>query len=67
MEPRNKLKKKGKKNLKKHYAIFMVTCLIAALIGTEFLGSTIITNIQSFPEAVIEKSEAAKPKPDGFN
>lgn len=59
MEPRNKLKKKGKKNLKKHYAIFMVTCLIAALIGTEFLGSTIITNIQSFPEAVIEKSEAA--------
>ena len=50
------LKRKARKTLKKHYAIFMVACLIAAFIGTEFLGSLTITKLKSFPETVMTDS-----------
>lgn len=56
MQTRSELKRKARKTLKKHYAIFMVACLIAAFIGTEFLGSLTITKLKSFPETVMTDS-----------
>ena len=57
METRSELKKRARKNLKKHYPIFMVVCVIAAFIGTEFIGSLNITKLQTFPETVINDSK----------
>lgn len=57
METRSELKKRARKNLKKHYSIFMVACVIAAFIGTEFIGSLSITKVQTLPETVINDSK----------
>ena len=57
METRSELKKRARKNLKKHYLIFLVACVIAAFIGTEFVGSLNITKVQKFPETVITDSK----------
>lgn len=57
METRSELKKRARKNLKKHYPIFLVACVIAAFIGTEFAGSLNITKVQKFPETVITDSK----------
>ena len=43
--------------MKKHYPIFLVACVIAAFIGTEFAGSLNITKVQKFPETVITDSK----------
>ena len=57
METRKELKRKARKNLKKHYPIFMVVCVIAAFIGTEFIGSLNISEVKTFPETVITGPE----------
>ena len=57
METRSELKKRARKNLKRHYPIFLVACVIAAFIGTEFAGSLNITKVQKFPETVITDSK----------
>ena len=57
METRSELKKRARKNLKKHYPIFLVACVIAAFIGTEFACSLNITKVQKFPETVITDSK----------
>ena len=46
MRSRKELKKNGKENLKKHYLIFLLLCLIAAFIGSEFVNSLSITEIK---------------------
>lgn len=46
MRSRKELKKNGKENLKKHYLIFLLLCLIAAFIGSEFINSLSITEIK---------------------
>lgn len=57
METRKELKRKARKNLKKHYPIFMVVCVIAAFIGAEFIGSLNISEVKTFPETVITGPE----------
>lgn len=57
METRRELKKKARKNLKHHYPIFMVACIIAAFIGTEFIGSLNLTSTKMFPENIIVESK----------
>lgn len=37
------LKKNGRKNLKKHYLLFILVCFLAAFIGSEFVNSTVFT------------------------
>ena len=56
METRSKLKKKARKNIKKHYAIFLVVCLIASFIGAEFSGSLSFATIR-ITESTIAKQE----------
>lgn len=46
MELRKKLKKAAKKSLKKHYLIFVVICLVASFIGSEFIDSLKVTRIE---------------------
>lgn len=46
MKSRKELKKSGLKVLKKHYAIFILLCLIAAFIGSEFSNSISITKLE---------------------
>ncbi len=57
METRSELKRRARKNLKNHYPIFLVVCVMAAFIGTEFTGSLNITKVQKFPETVITDSK----------
>lgn len=57
MKVRKKLKRSARKNLKKHYPIFLVACVIASFIGSEFLGSLNITKTTVFPNSVITESE----------
>lgn len=57
METRKELKKKARKNLKRHYPIFMVACIIAAFIGSEFLGSFNITELKVFPTSITTQPE----------
>lgn len=57
MKVRKELKRKARKNLKKHYPIFLVTCVIASFIGSEFFGSLNITKTTAFPNSVITESE----------
>lgn len=47
METRKEMKKNAKHSLKKHYWIFVVTCLVAAFFGTEFSDSLEVTRIYS--------------------
>lgn len=37
------LKKNGRKNLKKHYLLFVFVCFVAAFIGSEFVNSATLT------------------------
>lgn len=46
MESRKELKNKGLKVLKNHYIIFILLCLIAAFLGSEFSNSISITKIE---------------------
>lgn len=39
MSPTKELKKQARQSLKKHYAIYLIICLIAVFLGTEFSGS----------------------------
>lgn len=46
---RSELKKNGKDNLKRHYFMFVLICLAASFIGSEFVSSSkIIKNISCF-------------------
>ena len=44
MSHRKELKQRAKRNLKKHYLLFVALCLIAAFIGSEFSSSLSIIN-----------------------
>ncbi len=46
MRSRKELKKSGLKSLKKHYLIFVLLCVIASFIGSEFNNSLSITKIE---------------------
>lgn len=39
MDSRKEMKQRAKRAVKKHYAMYLVICLIAVLLGTEFSGS----------------------------
>ena len=68
METRKKLKKKARQNLKKHYPIFMVACVIAAFIGSEFISSLSVTKLKTLPESIaIEKTKVDKAVQDALN
>ena len=41
---RKEIKKEAKKSLKKHYLLFILVCLMAAFVGSEFRGSLIFTD-----------------------
>ena len=47
---RKALKKKGKASFKKHYVIFVMVCLIAAFLGTEFSGSLAFSSFKNVQE-----------------
>ena len=47
---RKSLKKKGKASFKKHYVIFVMVCLIAAFLGTEFSGSLAFSSFKNVQE-----------------
>lgn len=55
MKSRKELKKNARNNLKKHYLIFIVTCVIAAFIGTEFTSSFSIVENKILPESTINE------------
>ena len=44
---RKSLKKMGKASLKKHYVIFVIVCLIAAFLGTEFSSSLSFSSLEN--------------------
>lgn len=44
---RKEWKKRGKASLKKHYVIFVMVCLIAAFLGTEFGSSLAFSSIEN--------------------
>ena len=46
MRSRKELKKSGLKSLKKHYLVFVLICVIASFIGSEFNNSLSITKIE---------------------
>ena len=56
MRDRKEIKKLGKQSLKKHYAIFLAACLIAAFLGSEFAGSLDFTSVEN-PRQMIEQVE----------
>lgn len=47
MRSRSELKKSAKSNLKKHYLLFILLCLVAAFMGSEFSNSLSITKIDT--------------------
>lgn len=59
MRSRKELKKSGLKSLKKHYLIFILLCVIASFIGSEFNNSLSITKIEnsflSSDDNIVEK------------
>lgn len=57
MKSRKELKKNARNNLKKHYLIFIVTCVIAAFIGTEFTSSFSIVENKILPESIIGEQQ----------
>ena len=44
------MKKLGKASLKRHYAIFVIACLIAAMLGVEFGGSLAFSQAQTYED-----------------
>lgn len=57
MKSRKELKKNARNNLKKHYLIFIVTCVIAAFIGTGFTSSFSIVENKILPESIISEQQ----------
>jgi len=57
MKSRKELKKSARRNLKHHYPIFAVACVIAAFIGTEFTSTFNISENKILPETTIKESE----------
>lgn len=57
MKSRKELKKNARRNLKYHYPIFVVACVIAAFIGTEFTSTFNISENKILPETTIKESE----------
>lgn len=57
MKSRKELKKNARKNLKHHYPIFVVACVIAAFIGTEFTSTFNISENKILPETTIKESK----------
>lgn len=57
MKSRKELKKSARRNLKHHYPIFVVACVIAAFIGTEFTSTFNISENKILPETTIKESE----------
>lgn len=47
MRSRSELKKSAKSNLKKHYLLFVLLCVVAAFMGSEFSNSLSITKIDN--------------------
>ena len=47
MKTRKELKCIAKQNMKKHYWLFVIVCLIAAILGTEFSDSLAVTKMRS--------------------
>lgn len=56
MKTRKEIKKQARKSLKKHYYIFVVTCVIAFFIGTEFTSSFSVFEKKVLPETTIKES-----------
>ena len=54
MKSRKELKKLGRNSLKRHYAIFVAACLIAAFLGSEFTTSLDFSSAQKREETVRE-------------
>ena len=52
MNIRKRLKEQGRRSLKKHYAIFVATCLIAAFLGSEFTSSLDFSSAQKREEDI---------------
>ena len=52
MNNRKALKERGRRSLKKHYAIFVAACLIAAFFGAEFTSSLDFSSAQKREEDV---------------
>ena len=52
MNNRKALKERGRRSLKKHYAIFVAACLIAAFFGSEFTSSLDFSSAQKREEDV---------------
>ena len=57
MKSRKEIKKSARRNLKHHYPIFVVACVIAAFIGTEFTSTFNISENKILPETTIKESE----------
>lgn len=57
MKSRKELKKNARRNLKHQYPIFVVACVIAAFIGTEFTSTFNISENKILPETTIKESE----------
>ncbi len=54
MNIRKKLKEQGRRSLKKHYAIFVAACLIAAFLGSEFTSSLDFSSAQKREEDILQ-------------
>lgn len=52
MNIRKRLKEQGRRSLKKHYAIFVAACLIAAFLGSEFISSLDFSSAQKREEDI---------------
>ena len=52
MNIRKRLKEQGRRSLKKHYAIFVAACLIAAFLGSEFTSSLDFSSAQKREEDI---------------
>ena len=52
MNIRKRLKEQGRRSLKKHYAIFVAACLIAAFLGSEFTSSLDFSSAQKREESI---------------
>ena len=50
MKTRKQMKKLGRLSLKRHYLIFVAACLIAAFLGSEFMGSLSISEAQDMEQ-----------------
>ena len=61
MMNRKIMKKAAKRNLKKHYWIFLAACLIAAFLNVEFSGTL------SFAQVNVEPAQEAEGSPSSGN